>query len=330
VVMQNKKKIYAALVVSMVLCLGLGGGVVAGEVAQEAGRRAALEGSQSASEPVSDVRPALALAEPPPRVETPAPVSPVVIPNPVDRPDQSIDDFDKARQHGWPALVFFLATSLAIALGTLGERHPKIASLARLNQGIVATVIGAVAACGTAGFEAAIQGGSWATVGFTFTLALAAFWKAQRTPAVPVERNPEVGSAAFPPMLAMSLFGVLAVFLAGLAWSCAPLKPTTKDTAGEMVDCTLVAVGSHADELEAAIRDATNMDGEIDWQSPRAMVRELQVDVAGCALRLAIERLLASPGAVAVGGQGDLRAGWERIRTEELGGRRYLPDAVGR
>jgi hypothetical protein len=132
-------------------------------------------------------------------------------------------------------------------------------------------------------------------------------------------RTPESGHIALP------LLGCVAVvFLAGLAYACAPLRPSSGTPTGELVDCTLVAVGDHADELEAAIRDATDMNGAIDWETPRALVRQLGADVGGCALRLAIERLLASPGVAAGPGAASLTAGWERIRAEDLGGRRYL------
>jgi hypothetical protein len=135
-------------------------------------------------------------------------------------------------------------------------------------------------------------------------------------------RTPESGHVALP------LLGCVAVvFLAGLAWSCAPIRPSTK-AAGELVDCTLVAVGDHADEIEVAIRDATDMRGAIDWETPRALVRQLGADVGGCALRLAIERLLASPGVAAGPGAASLTAGWDAIRTDDLGRRRYLPEAT--
>jgi hypothetical protein len=129
--------------------------------------------------------------------------------------------------------------------------------------------------------------------------------------------------------IALPLLGCVAVvFLAGLAHACAPLRPSAKAAAGDLVDCTLVAVGDHADELEAAIRDATDMRGEIDWETSRALVRQLGTATGGCALRLAIERLLAAPGVAAIGGTGSLRAGWEQVRAEDLGGRRYLPEAM--
>jgi hypothetical protein len=250
----------------------------------------------------------------------------------------AIDDAEAARRQGWPILVLVGVVLVSRGLGTARRRWPGSRALRWMSgrAGLLTIGSGAVAA---AAFDAFVLGGSWFAAGYAALGAALALIDpgptAQKDAEVlqpakdsatdlgfcnqPAPRAPESGHIALP------LLGCVAVvFLAGLAWGCASLRPSATATAGELVDCTLVSIGDHADELEAAIRDATDMRGAIDWETPRALVRELGADVGGCALRLAIERLLASPGVAAGSGAASLTAGWHTIRTEDLGGRRYM------
>jgi hypothetical protein len=142
----------------------------------------------------------------------------------------------------------------------------------------------------------------------------------------PAARAPESGHIALP------LLGCVAVvFLAGLAYACAPARPAARTVADPIIDCTLVSLGADADayraRIEAAIRDAT-VNGAVAWSKVVAVVADLVpeagIDVAGCVARETFERVLGSRGVTASVSEADLRAGWDRVRDEALGGRRYL------
>jgi hypothetical protein len=243
----------------------------------------------------------------------------------------AIDDARREGQaHGWALGAIVGLVLLSRALRKAHKRWPTLTTL-RWMAGPAGLVVFGAGIIGSAAFDAFIFGGSWLAAGYAAIGA--ALYLLDPDLKLPTQSNPPTSSdgSRSPESghIALPLLGCVAVvFLAGLAWGCASLRPTAKATAGELVDCALVAVGDHADELEAAIRDATDMRGDIDWTAPRALVRQLGGSVGGCALRLAIERLLASPGVAAIGGTGSLRAGWEQVRVEDLGGRRYLPEAM--
>jgi hypothetical protein len=142
----------------------------------------------------------------------------------------------------------------------------------------------------------------------------------------PPPRTPESGHVALP------LLGCVAVvFLAGLAYACAPARPAARTVADPIIDCTLVSLGSNADayrgRIELAIRDNTS-NGAVSWSKVVAVVADLVpeagIDVAGCVARETFERVLGSRGVTASMSEADLRAGWDRVRDEALGGRRYL------
>lgn len=136
------------------------------------------------------------------------------------------------------------------------------------------------------------------------------------------QANPagERGSVAGVLLAWLACAGV--VFAAERAWSCSGTQ--RRATAGAVVDCTLVSIGDHAAEIEAAIRAR-------DWTHVRATVQRLGVDVGGCVLRAAIAAVLKELHAESFTARGpsedELREQWERIRADQLGGRRYLPEA---
>lgn len=108
--------------------------------------------------------------------------------------------------------------------------------------------------------------------------------------------------------------------------ACSGLKGAGKTTATSVVDCSLVAIGEHAKEIEAAIRDATNMDGSIDWTKARDAVKRLGWDVGGCAMAAVIAKLLAPSTGARLAPSPDpdeVRSEWNLIRHEVLGGRSY-------
>jgi hypothetical protein len=221
---------------------------------------------------------------------------------------------DVARDIGRPILVGVLVTLLALALGTAG-RH--IRWLAWLGRGVWATAIGAASACGEAMIEVAIAGGSMHAVYAVAVAAVLAFWRARRPapePGVGVARDRQRGSIARRLMLV--LVGAWAVgWLFAFAFAgagCAWLR--SSPTGPVVVDCTTAAARQHADELgpllEDVIRAATSTDGRVDWVRVRRAVEGSALDVAGCAVVLTIERLLASrAGLVATESPRNLRDG---------------------
>jgi hypothetical protein len=126
------------------------------------------------------------------------------------------------------------------------------------------------------------------------------------------------------------IIGLVVLSLAlGVASSSCAGRSTTRPVAA-LVDCTIGAAKQNADEvgpvLEQVIRDATSPDGAVNWPRVRSAAEALGWDVAQCALAAAVVRLL-DPGPMmrAVPGPSaeSVRDGWERLRGEVLGGRRY-------
>jgi hypothetical protein len=120
------------------------------------------------------------------------------------------------------------------------------------------------------------------------------------------------------------------LLVAALA-ACGPTKDAVRQVGEDVVDCTTVTASAHTAEygarIEKAIKEHT-ANGETDWSKVGAVVgeimREAGVDVAGCVARATFERLL---GARTLTGP-DLREGWERVRADALGGRRFLPEVT--
>jgi len=111
---------------------------------------------------------------------TPVPLPSDSLHNPATDPVAAWDDAKSARKLGWPSLVFAVVTMLAWGLGTVGK---NLTWLAWLNKGKTATILGAAAAIGMAGYNAAVEGGTIYAMGFAVLMALGAFWKAHKEPA---------------------------------------------------------------------------------------------------------------------------------------------------
>jgi len=137
--------------------------------------------------------------------------------------------------------------------------------------------------------------------------------------------NDDRGSVAG--MLLLVLAGAAVIWTAGMLWSCSSARQHARSTAGAAIDCALVAYEQHADDLEALVRDATNLDGSIDWTRIREAVKKLGWSAGGCALATVIAKLFATPAGARLAPAPDVsevRAEWNLIRHEVLGGRSYL------
>jgi hypothetical protein len=105
----------------------------------------------------------------------PAPAKPSAsLANPATDPIEAWSDAKAAKKIGWVALVFALATMLAMGVGTIGK---NISKLAWLNKGRAAVVVGGVAAIGAAGFDVAVQGGSPVALGLALWTAGLAYYQ---------------------------------------------------------------------------------------------------------------------------------------------------------
>lgn len=261
-------------------------------------------GLASAAEPVASVLPAPA----------------AVLHDPVVDPTGAIDDIQAARRLGWPIAVGVIAALLAMALGTAGARIRWLSWLAR---GTAATALGAVSACGSAAFDAAVLGGSPVVVAVAAIGAVLAFWRAHRAAPSATSRAPTERGAVHP-LLAI-LLGAAVVLGAGMAWSCSSAQ--RRAVIDDVVDCTIGVAAEHAAEyediLEHVIRAATSPDGHVDWARVRAAAIGFGAGTGACALAAAVGRLLEHQGLSAAPGEAELRAGFERLRGELWGGRRY-------
>lgn len=193
----------------VVVFIGLCTGLAAGSWAEEAGANSASPAGPrqttpdepqvlvAASEVTAPSKQGTGIPAPPAAAQSPdqGPGRPSdSLSNPVTDPTGSIDDAQAARRFGWPALVFAIGTMLAIGLAYLGRKYPSVKALAWLDKGVVATTIGFVGACGAAGFDAAVGGGSWAAMGFAVLMGAMAFWQARRGSQVQSQPDQRPGS----------------------------------------------------------------------------------------------------------------------------------------
>lgn len=247
---------------------------------------------------------------------------------------QEADTAATARRIGWPVGVLAIVTVAALALGTAGQRRGR-GCLGRLAHGTAATTTGAGAAIGSAVLDALLAGGSPAAVGVAITATILAFWRARRPePGVPSEiddartRRHQRGSAAGPLLAILACAAIVAGAMG--AWSCTGAQ--RRELAAQVVDCTARTIAAHADAwrplVGAAIRHG-------DWTAVRAAAMTAAREDVGCAAAAVVIEIERPPGAVGVavqaltGAEGPApdppaaRAAWERLRAEQLGGRRY-------
>jgi hypothetical protein len=273
----------------------------------------------------ASVQPELAAIPPPPAdAVAPAPSSPQGTPASSAAPDHAavpeptVDEVIRLWRGGTPlgAILVALYIGLLALVRFDGGRALKWTA----SAGAVGLLVESVRAGVTP------TAGMW----IAFVGTLLACWAPGAVASLRRPADPQRGSIAAG-LLAI-FAGFAAVCLIALASSCAPLASHGKATASDLVDCSLVSIGDHDDAIETAIRDATDMNGSIDWATTRSLVKSLGWEVGGCAARRAIARLLGSSGggaAVAPSPDpGKLHEGWERLRVEVLGGRRYLPEAL--
>ena len=106
-----------------------------------------------------------------------APPPSAAIPNPAENPVQAWDEAKAAKKGGWAILVFFVLVALTKALAYGRDRlkgWPGVGWIARrLAVGKTAMIVSAVGACGAAGYDALVQGGSATAALFAAGVALA-------------------------------------------------------------------------------------------------------------------------------------------------------------
>lgn len=257
-----------------------------------------------------------------------APASASELHNPATDPAASLSDAQAARQVGWPVAIMAIITMVALALGTAGAKVPWLAWLAR---GAAATMLGAVAACGSAAYNAAVAGGSAVPIGTAVVAAALAFWQAHRPPqpalevARAIDRATERGAIAG--LLALVLSGVAVVGLAGAAASCSGAQ--RRAVLAGAVDCTIGVLAEHSAALRPLAKDAI-LAGH--WDAIEAAAKVYGLEDVGCSSVAALKEIFAAP-APGVAEQSltatpgpdkeTLLAGWERTRARALGGRRF-------
>lgn len=301
-----------ALIAAMILCAGLGGGVLAGEIAHDAGVRSGSSMSAESQAPVS------AAVPPPPVEDAPLAAGKGVSTTPPAQAPQSsqeahqpatIDTRPWRRGEVWAAAIVVL-----FVLCTAASKHdPKRAWL----YTAVLTGLGAIAS--TVASDVTPNGEMW--IGGAAGLVATRL----QGPGIHLRRNTqdnEAGQIAGPLLVWAACAAI--VYLAGLAGSCSGTQ--RKAAARTSVDCTLVEIGNHAADLKTAIQDATNMDGTIDWPQVKDAMKGLAWDVAMCAARAAIAALLEERVGARTSGpsEASLRGGWERLQADA--GRRFVPE----
>lgn len=181
-----------------------------------------------------------------------------------------------------------------------------------------------------------VRAGQIPTLGMFVAAAgtLAALWAPGVAGVVGASRPPrartERGAASWPLTVALALGGSALIGIA-VGAGCAALKRESHATASDVVDCTTATARAHAAEygalLEQVILAATAPSGEVDFAPVRAAAAGFGIETGGCALAATIARLLEArvpeSTRAAAPGRDELRASWESLRREQLGGRRF-------
>jgi hypothetical protein len=118
-------------------------------------------------------------------------------------------------------------------------------------------------------------------------------------------------------------------FVLSMAAGCSSQQ--RRSVAEDVIDCTIDVARAHSAEygaiVEAALRAAVRPDGSVDWAAVRAAATGMTAEVGACTLAAVVVRMLepsANGARAAPGPRGDeLRAGWEALRRELWGGRRF-------
>lgn len=162
---------------------------------------------------------------------------------------------------------------------------------------------------GLTGLVAAVAGGVTPTMPMILGAIVAGGGIAAQSPLRPRAAASERGSVR----------GTVIVWLACIALAFVACARYAKPTTTAVVDCTFVAISEPAAEIEAAIRAR-------DWDRVRALVAKAGWRAGGCALATVVDQLLEAPAGARVAPRPDpseLRAGWEAVQREQLGGWRY-------
>lgn len=138
-------------------------------------------------------------------------------------------------------------------------------------------------------------------------------------------REPQRGSVAGSVLLLLLALAIIWVPIVSASCSGGQRRAAIES----VVDCTIGVGKQHADEysalIEQVLRAATSPDGSVDWTVVRAAAVGFGLETGGCAIAAAVVRLLAAPPGYRAGSPAPstVRAGWELLRAEQLGGRRF-------
>ncbi len=263
-------------------------------------------------------------------VEVPPEIARTPVPHvPADVVARAVED--STREHGWALAVIVGVILISRALKRARGRWPASRALDWAGGKVGIALIGAGVVC-SAALDALVLGGSWTAAG------LAAIGTVLYL--LDPDQRPSLAARDFtdePPTQAGFVAGTLLVWLATLALlvagaglaSCSGVQRA----AGSVVDCATGSAPSLTSQFgplaDDAIAAATREDGSIDVDRLKRAARNFAWDTAGCVFAVAIARamavsaprgLLATPGGPK---PAQLRAAWEAVRAEQLGGRRF-------
>lgn len=235
--------------------------------------------------------------------EVAAPVAVPQIAPPAPLPEPTIDEVAALWSSGAPVAALLVA--LYLGLLTLARFDPRRALKWTGSAGAVGLLVEAVRAGAAPSMSVLLSALS----------VLAALWlPGGKMPGR--QRKPEAGSALLG-LIASLAACALVVFAAGHLWSCAGAKATTADVGA----CSAAQAGPLVDDVQQLIVDSTDEAGHVDWQRVedglRARLIRYGRDVVTCAVRRAIDRMLATPTLVRVD-RAELERGWERLQAGVL------------
>ncbi|HET9063696.1 MAG TPA: hypothetical protein VFO62_10445 [Candidatus Binatia bacterium] len=247
-------------------------------------------------------------------VEAAAPVAvPQIAPPPAPLPEPTVDEIAALWSSGAP----FAALLVGLYLGLL--------ALARFDPGRALKWTGSAGAVGL--LVEAVRAGAAPSLSVILSAlsVIAALWlpgskapSLNRPTSLESSRDLERGSALLG-LLAQLAACALVVAAAGHLWSCSGAKATTADVGA----CSAAQAGPLVDDVQQLISDNTDEAGHINWQHVedglRARLLRYGREVVTCAVRRAIDRMLATPTLVRVD-RAELELGWVRLRDGVLAG----------
>lgn len=219
---------------------------------------------------------------------------------------------NSAWRTGAPLSAMLLALAgLAI---TVSRRDPRRAWLWTAGAGALLLTIDALQTGSSPNLEMLLGPGA----------VIGAGWLPGARTAPP--RGTERGYASSPLLVIMACAGLTAGAMA--AWSCTGAQ--RRELAARVVDCTALTIASHADAWRPLVGSAIR---NHDWSAVRAAAMTAAREDVGCAAAAVVleierpsgvvEQGLTASGASPAPDPVAARAEWERLRREQLGGRRF-------